>query len=326
MPTRLCTHYLDDRCNKGSSCKFAHVKRHELTSNICRFDSSCRSGAACPFRHSSDSAISPQQDRNTNVPTSIRIFCPPDWAKGSEEVTVVAIPQSGRRVRATISRNAAVLSTSIELPHTITELKFYRGSHLTFNPFYHRSKTGKCNVLDLAAPFSTYTMSDHLYGNSRRSEYIAGQVGFYFTDAYYPLYPQLQQEAASNRGFVPYNTILNRPRMKAYKEREHSQGKPPITEEEVFKCLKKIPHVICDKTRGIKPVNSDFGPVEDIKRTFISVFPLTSGAEVIEIFEHLRKQNFRVTSFLGYSSKVFMWLTSNWQLKLKLFELLTSLR
>ncbi|KAL0244422.1 hypothetical protein GEMRC1_008506 [Eukaryota sp. GEM-RC1] len=142
-------------------------------------------------------------------------------------------------------------------------------------------------------------MCDHLHGNARRSEYIAAQVGFYFTDAYYPLYPQLQQEAVSNSGFVSYNTVLNKPRMEAYAKRLHSQGKPPITEVEVFKCLKKIPHVICDKDRGIKPVNTDFGPVEDIKRTFISVFPLTSGAEVIEIFEHLRQQNFRVTSFSG---------------------------
>ncbi|KAL0245069.1 hypothetical protein GEMRC1_009149 [Eukaryota sp. GEM-RC1] len=101
--------------------------------------------------------------------------------------------------------------------------------------------------------------------------------------------------STSNGGFVPYNTILNMPRMKAIAKRKHKH----VTSEEVFKYLKKIPHVICDRTRGIKPVNTDFGPVEDIKRTFISVFPLTSGAEVIEIFEHLREQHYMVTSFSG---------------------------
>ncbi|KAL0244499.1 hypothetical protein GEMRC1_008583 [Eukaryota sp. GEM-RC1] len=267
---------------------------------MCRDDDSCTRGASCHFRHSSDS-----RDPQTNESPSIRIFCPPDWAKDTGEITVVAIPHTGPQVRATISRNAVVLSTSIELPRTKTELKFYRGSRLTFNPLYPPSEARNCNVLDLAAPLSTYTMCDHLHGNARRPEYIAAQVGFYFTDAYYPLYPQLQQEAVSNRGFVSYNTVLKKPRMKAYAKRQHSQGKPPITHEEVFKYLKKIPHVICDKDRGIKPVNTDFGSVEDIKRTFISVFPLTSGAEVIEIFEHLRQQNFRVTSFSEIFSKGF---------------------
>ncbi|KAL0244416.1 hypothetical protein GEMRC1_008500 [Eukaryota sp. GEM-RC1] len=198
-----------------------------------------------------------------------------------------------------ISRNGACPSTSLELPRSTLELRFFRGSRPVFNPLYPPSGTKKTNAFDLTVPFSPYTMSDHLYGNASRSDYIAGQVEFYFSDAYYPLYPQLQQEAATNRGFVPYNTILNRPRMMNYAKKLQSEGKPPITANEIAKCLNKSPHVICHKTLGIKPVNANFGPVEDIKRTFISVFPLTSGAEVTRIFEHLRQQNFRVTSFSG---------------------------